>query len=95
MSGNVIIIYRKTALLCGFWNIEKVCGIVFDIGQTVLYGSNGVCTVAGVTEKRVGSFKANYYVLKPVSANSATLFVRPASALKNATNVFIYSSVFK
>ena len=48
---------------------------MFDIGQTVLYGSNGVCTVDGVTEKRIGSFKAKYYVLKPVSANAATLFV--------------------
>ena len=48
---------------------------MFNIGQTVLYGSNGVCTVAGVTEKRIGSFKANYYVLKPVGASAATLFV--------------------
>ena len=58
-----------------FLKCLKVCGIVFNIGQTVLYGSNGVCTVDGVTEKRVGSFKANYYVLKPVGANAATLFV--------------------
>ncbi len=48
---------------------------MFSTGQTVLYGSNGVCKVDGVTEKRIGSSKIEYYVLKPVSANTSTLFV--------------------
>lgn len=48
---------------------------MFCIGQTVLYGSNGVCMIDGVTEKRIGSSKMEYYVLKPVSTGTSTLFV--------------------
>ena len=48
---------------------------MFSIGQTVLYGSNGVCMIDDVTEKRIGSSKIEYYVLKPVCTNTSTLFV--------------------
>lgn len=48
---------------------------MFDVGQTVLYGSNGVCTIDDVTEKRIGKVTVEYYVLKPVYTNSSTLFV--------------------
>ncbi len=48
---------------------------MFCTGQTVLYGSNGVCMIDGVTEKRIGGCKMEYYVLKPVSTGTSTLFV--------------------
>lgn len=52
---------------------------MFSIGQTVLYGSNGVCVVDGVTEKQIGKNKLEYYVLKPVCAGTSTLFVPTAN----------------
>lgn len=48
---------------------------MFCVGQTVLYGSNGVCTIDEVTEKRIGKSKMEYYVLRPVCTNTSTLFV--------------------
>ena len=52
---------------------------MFCVGQTVLYGSNGVCTVEGVTEKRIGKNTLQYYVLKPLATDSSTLFVPTAN----------------
>lgn len=48
---------------------------MFGVGQTVLYGSNGVCTIDAVTKKQIGKNWMEYYVLKPVGAASSTLFV--------------------
>ncbi len=48
---------------------------MFCVGQIVLYGTNGVCTVDDVTEKKIGKSKMEYYVLKPVCTNTSTLFV--------------------
>lgn len=52
---------------------------MFSIGQTVLYGSNGVCTVEDITVKSVGSVKMEYYVLKPLCSGNSTLFVPTAN----------------
>ena len=52
---------------------------MFCGGQTVLYGSNGVCMVDDVTEKRIGKTKMQYYVLKPLCNNTSTLFVPTAN----------------
>lgn len=52
---------------------------MFCIGQTVLYGSNGVCTIDDVTEKRIGKSRIEYYVLKPVCTTTSTLFVPTAN----------------
>ncbi len=53
---------------------------MFCVGQTVLYGSNGVCTIDAVTEKQIGKNTMEYYVLKPVGAASSTLFVPTSNA---------------
>ena len=52
---------------------------MFCIGQTVLYGSNGVCTIDDVTEKRIGKSNLQYYVLRPVCTDTSTLFVPTAN----------------
>ena len=52
---------------------------MFCVGQTVLYGFNGVCMVDDVTEKRIGKTKMQYYVLKPLCNNTSTLFVPTAN----------------
>lgn len=47
---------------------------MFHAGQTVLYGANGVCQIAEISTKTIGSNVMEYYVLKPVSSDS-TLYV--------------------
>ena len=71
--------YRKIAYTCVFLDFTKGCHKMFCVGQTVLYGSNGVCMVDDVTEKRIGKTKIQYYVLKPLCNNTATLFVPTAN----------------
>ena len=44
---------------------------MYEIGQQVLYGSHGVCTVTGVERMRFGKTKANYYILEPVEKAGA------------------------
>ena len=48
---------------------------MYEIGQQVLYGSHGVCTVTGVERMRFGKTKANYYILEPVEKTGAKFFV--------------------
>ena len=52
---------------------------MFCVGQKVLYGANGVCTIDDVTEKSVGDHVLQYYVLKPVASAASTLFVPTAN----------------
>ena len=49
--------------------------MMFSVGQNVLYGTNGVCVVEDITEKKVGKVSMEYYVLKPLASDSSTLFV--------------------
>lgn len=48
---------------------------MYQVGETVLYGTEGVCTIAEVREMKVGREKASYYVLQPVHREGATIFV--------------------
>ena len=48
---------------------------MFQRGETVLYGSEGVCRIAEIQEMKIGRTKAEYYVLKPVYRESATIYV--------------------
>lgn len=48
---------------------------MYSVGQTVLYGTNGVCNIADITDKRIGKLCMTYYVLKPIFSKSSTLFV--------------------
>ena len=48
---------------------------MFSVGQTVLYGANGVCRIEEITTRRVGSSEMEYYVLKPVRSDCSTVFV--------------------
>ena len=52
---------------------------MFSMGETVLYGHEGVCTIEGMEEMKVGRSKALYYVLRPVYRNSSTVFVPAAN----------------
>ena len=44
-------------------------------GEMVIYGTEGVCRIAGTESMKVGGTRAEYYVLKPVYRKNATVFV--------------------
>lgn len=48
---------------------------MFNIGDTVVYGSQGVCKIDCVETKQIGKQSADYYVLKPLFNDSTSLFV--------------------
>ncbi len=48
---------------------------MFSIGETVLYGHEGVCIIERMEEMKVGRSKGQYYVLRPVYHNSSVVFV--------------------
>lgn len=48
---------------------------MFNIGDNVLYGSDGVCKITEITKKDFGEISATYYVLKPIFTNRSTFFV--------------------
>ncbi len=52
---------------------------MFSIGDTVLYGHEGVCTIERMEEMKVGRSKTQYFVLRPVYHNSSTVFVPAAN----------------
>lgn len=58
---------------------------MYSVGQTVLYGTNGVCNIAGITDRQIGKQLMQYYVLKPIFSESSTLFVptKPAACRQN------------
>lgn len=48
---------------------------MYSVGQTVLYGSNGICNITEITTKEIGGMSLKYYVLKPLYSQNSTLFV--------------------
>ncbi|MBR5768481.1 MAG: CarD family transcriptional regulator [Clostridia bacterium] len=48
---------------------------MFKQGDTVIYGTNGVCRIDGITQMDYTGEKKDYYVLKPVFNGRSTLFV--------------------
>ena len=48
---------------------------MFEIGQTVLYGMEGVCTIEERKKMKVGHTRSVYYVLRPVYRPNSTIFV--------------------
>ncbi|MEE1048947.1 MAG: CarD family transcriptional regulator [Clostridia bacterium] len=47
----------------------------YKVGDTVLYGSDGVCHIDEISERKIGSEKLSYYVLKPIYDAKSTVFV--------------------
>lgn len=48
---------------------------MFKVGDTVLYGNQGVCRIVGTEEKELGGTNIEYFVLKPVYDENSTLYV--------------------
>lgn len=47
----------------------------FKVGDTILYGTHGVCRIAEISERDFGEKGMKYYILKPIGDEKATLFV--------------------
>ncbi len=51
----------------------------YDINDTVLYGTNGVCIIAEITKRKIGNELVEYYILKPIYNEGSTIFVPTAN----------------
>lgn len=47
---------------------------MFNVNDTIMYGTQGVCKIVEITEKDFMGAKKEYYVLKPMNDKGATLF---------------------
>ena len=48
---------------------------MYEIGNQVLYGIHGICTVTAIERMRFGKEKAKYYCLEPVEQPGARFYV--------------------
>ncbi len=48
---------------------------MLKLNEKVMYGTTGVCVVDSVEDKRIGKEIKKYYVLKPVSQTSSTVYI--------------------
>ncbi|MGN1149016.1 MAG: CarD family transcriptional regulator [Lachnospiraceae bacterium] len=58
---------------------------MFEIGEYVTYGNNGVCLIKDITTLNMGGVDKNrkYYILKPVYMESSTVYV-PVDATQSS-----------
>ena len=52
---------------------------MYEIGELVLYGIHGICTVTGIERMRFDKEKADYYVLVPREQHGAKFYVPVAN----------------
>lgn len=62
MIGNLFFLY------------ERWC-IMYKVGDVVIYGTEGVCSILEITERQFGDETIEYYVLQPMSKKAETVFV--------------------
>lgn len=48
---------------------------MFEVNDTVVYGSQSVCTISEISEKKIGGEKVLYYALRPVFDEKSTVYV--------------------
>lgn len=48
---------------------------MFEIGDVVLYGIQGICKIGNIEVKQVGKTSLDYYVLNPIFNENTALFV--------------------
>ena len=70
-------------LKCDIINKQGVRRL-FNIGDTVVYGAQGVCKIDTVQEKQIGKQAIKYYVLKPVFNENTSVFVPIENAVLTA-----------
>lgn len=48
---------------------------MFQVNDVIVYGAQGVCKITDTEEKTVSGKKRAYFVLKPISDESSTIFI--------------------
>ena len=59
------------------WYNQFVKGVsdLFKIGDTVVYGAQGICKIDRIETKQIGRQSQDYYVLKPIFNENTAVFV--------------------
>ena len=52
---------------------------MLTVGQTVVYGTQGVCTVKEISMLKLGKTKGEYYALSPIDEPGSTVYVPTAN----------------
>ena len=52
---------------------------MLTVGQTVVYGTHGVCTVKEISMLKLGKTKGEYYALSPIDDPGSTVYVPTAN----------------
>ena len=47
---------------------------MFKINDVIIYGTQGVCEIVGIEEKTISDVTKNYFVLKPMKDQGATIY---------------------
>ena len=47
---------------------------MFKVNDVIIYGTQGVCRIAGIEEKTLSGVKKTYFILKPVNDSGSTIF---------------------
>ncbi len=48
---------------------------MYNLGDMVLYGGEGLCSISAIEERKIADKKISYYILTPVRKSSAVFFV--------------------
>lgn len=48
---------------------------MYNIDDVVIYGTEGICKITGITEMKFGGEKSEYYILTPVEKEENTVYV--------------------
>ncbi len=48
---------------------------MFQVNDTILYGTDGVCTISEITHMTIKGKTLEYYVLKPAQGSQSTIYV--------------------
>lgn len=66
-----IIIYIK-----GIVSVERVINMkMYEIGEVVVFGAEGLCRIEEITEKKFGKDKIKYYVLRQLDRENSVNYV--------------------
>ena len=57
---------------------------MFEIGNVIVYGAQGVCKIDSIETKQIGKTVMDYYVLKPLFNESTAVFVPTQNAALTA-----------
>ena len=52
---------------------------MFQVNDTIFYGADGICVVAGIEQRSFHGRMQEYYVLRPVHSGRATIYVPTGS----------------